>query len=147
MKDRVRSSSSGKVNYEVDQNTMEHIDHFMAQDDAVITNRIVALEREWDIERALEVNMPIVAMIGLALGVFINPWWLLFTALVLLFFLQHAIQGWCPPLPVFRKLGYRTRKEIEKEKYALKLIRGDFNTVLNERYAEPTAIYRAVSRT
>jgi hypothetical protein len=49
--------------------------------------------------------------------------------MVLGFFAQHAIQGWCPPLPLFRKLGYRTRKEIDKEKYALKLLRGDFDIV------------------
>jgi hypothetical protein len=53
--------------------------------------------------------------------------------LVLLFFLQHALQGWCPPLPIFRKLGYRTKDEIAKEKYALKLLRGDFNVFFDQR--------------
>jgi len=32
---------------------------------------------------------------------------------------QHALQGWCPPLTVLRKLKIRTRKEIDFEKYAL----------------------------
>jgi hypothetical protein len=40
-------------------------------------------------------------------------------AIVYGFFLQHAIQGWCPPLPVFRHLGVRTQAEIEREKAAL----------------------------
>ena len=43
-----------------------------------------------------------------------------------LFLLQHALQGWCPPLPLLRRLGVRTQAEIERERYALKAIRGDF---------------------
>jgi hypothetical protein len=33
--------------------------------------------------------------------------------------LQHAMQGWCPPVPLLRRLGIRTRNEIDREKYAL----------------------------
>ena len=42
------------------------------------------------------------------------------------FLLQHAVQGWCPPLPVFRRYGVRTQTEIDDERYALKALRGDF---------------------
>jgi hypothetical protein len=42
------------------------------------------------------------------------------------FLLQHALQGWCPPLPVLRRLGVRTADEINQERYALKALRGDF---------------------
>jgi hypothetical protein len=35
-----------------------------------------------------------------------------------LLLLMHALQGWCPPLPVIRKLGVRTAKEIFEEKTA-----------------------------
>jgi hypothetical protein len=42
------------------------------------------------------------------------------------FLLQHALQGWCPPVPVFRRLGVRTTAEIDRERYALKALRGDF---------------------
>jgi hypothetical protein len=42
------------------------------------------------------------------------------------FFMQHALSGWCPPLPVLRRLGFRTQYEIEQERYALKALRGDF---------------------
>ncbi|WP_407921819.1 hypothetical protein, partial [Corallococcus sp. AB049A] len=27
------------------------------------------------------------------------------------FLLQHGLQGWCPPLPLLRRLGLRTRGE------------------------------------
>jgi hypothetical protein len=42
------------------------------------------------------------------------------------FLLQHAIQGWCPPVPILRRLGFRTADEINRERYALKALRGDF---------------------
>ncbi|MFD1862997.1 hypothetical protein [Planococcus chinensis] len=33
--------------------------------------------------------------------------------------IQHAIQGWCPPLSVIRRMSVRTMKEIDQEKEAL----------------------------
>lgn len=52
--------------------------------------------------------------------------WFIFPAFVAGFLLQHAVQGWCPPLPVLRRLGFRTQPEIDYERYALKSLRGDF---------------------
>lgn len=54
----------------------------------------------------------------MTLGTFVNRRW---------FLLQHAVQGWCPPLPVFRRLGVRTAREIHEEILALKAMRGDFD--------------------
>ena len=45
------------------------------------------------------------------------------------FLLQHAVQGWCPPVPVLRRLGFRTASEIDEERYVLKALRGDFRDV------------------
>jgi hypothetical protein len=53
--------------------------------------------------------------------------WLILPGVVLSFLFQHAVQGWCPPVPVFRRLGVRTREEIDRERYALKALRGDFD--------------------
>jgi len=55
--------------------------------------------------------------------------WLFLPALVQSFFLQHALQGWCPPLIVLRRLGFRTMREIDDERMALKALRGDFRNV------------------
>ena len=65
---------------------------------------------------ALTLNSAVTALVGLTLGLLVNRKWLALTAITSGFLAQHTIQGWCPPLPLFRKLGYRTRKEIEKEK-------------------------------
>jgi hypothetical protein len=80
-------------------------------------------------ERTLELNMSTLAITGLALTVFVDKRWAILSGVVLGFFVQHAIQGWCPPLPLLRALKVRTRTEIDEEKFALKALRGDFNNV------------------
>lgn len=92
-----------------------------------ISERLEALDREWDIERVLEANASLLAFSGVALSAAAkNRRWLILPAAVTAFLFQHAVQGWCPPLPVFRRLGYRTAFEIDEERYALKALRGDF---------------------
>jgi hypothetical protein len=39
----------------------------------------------------------------------------------------HATAGGYPLLPLFRRLGLRTSREIARERYALKALRGDFH--------------------
>ncbi len=100
--------------------TAYNISRYKRQDKKIIAHRIQQLDREWDIERVLQVNAATLALGGLVLGVTRNRKWLLLPGIVLPFLLQHAMQGWCPPLPLLRRLGIRTRSEIDREKYALK---------------------------
>ena len=94
-----------------------------------LTSRILELEREWDVERVLETNASILAFSGVALGFAKSRRWLVAPAVVLGFLLQHALQG-CPPMAVFRRMGVRTRQEIDGEKQALKALRGDFDDLI-----------------
>jgi hypothetical protein len=88
-----------------------------------------------------------VALTGIALTVFHNRRWLILPTVVVGFFMQHAIQGWCPPLPLLRKLGFRTRKEIDQEKYALKILRGDFDEPNKSSGApDPSRLYNAIKK-
>lgn len=91
--------------------------------------RIRNLEGEWDLERVLETNASALALTGVVLGAFVDKRWLWLSGAVATFLLQHAVQGWCPPVPLFRRFGIRTRGEIDTEKYALKAMRGDFDRV------------------
>ena len=111
-------------------------------DELGVYARLLAdLDEEWDIERWLETNAAILALAGTVLGRFVNRKFLLVPCFVLPFLLQHALQGWCPPVPILRRKGVRTRREIEAEKYALKALRGDFAAL--ERSGKPVEEARA----
>lgn len=117
--DRVRRSTSSAINAEIDRRTQANIRHFSGLGRQQVIQRIGELEREWDIERILETNAATLALTGLVLGLTVNRKWLWLPGVVLPFLLQHGLQGWCPPLPILRRLGVRTRGEIDREKYAL----------------------------
>jgi hypothetical protein len=124
--DRVRAHTAPRVNWKIDERTSQSVKTYADKGRNAISQRIQELEREWDIERVLETKASALAFTGLALGVTHNRKWLVVPAVVLPFLFLHAVQGWCPPLPVLRRLGVRTREEIDREKYALKALRGDF---------------------
>lgn len=109
-----------------------------------IERRLHELEQEWDIERSLETNASIIALVGLGLGAFVDRRFNLLPALVCGFLLQHALQGWCPPVPLFRRLGIRTASEIESERYALKALRGDFHS-LSESDGRQGSVHEAMA--
>lgn len=90
-----------------------------------IDKRLSELDREWDIERTLEANAAALSVASVLMGAFVNRKWFFLPGIVGGFLLQHAIQGWCPPLPIFRRMGVRTQPEIARERYALKALRDD----------------------
>ena len=59
------------------------------------------------IERALRALAGFFVMLSVALGYWLHPGFLLFTAFVGLNLLQSAFTGACPAMAVFRKLGLR----------------------------------------
>jgi hypothetical protein len=130
--DRVRAHSNRQQNQRIDAQTQQCLKRYAAGDREAIGRHIDALDREWDVERYLQMNAGIVSLSGVVLGTLISRRFLVLPAVVFGFFFQHATQGWCPPLPVFRKMGVRTRREINKEKYALKALRGDFEHISPE---------------
>jgi hypothetical protein len=81
--------------------------------------RLKQLDREWDIERAIEANASSLMLVGLGLGLGVDRKFLALPLVVSAFLLQHALQGWCPPVTVFRRLGIRTQGEIEEERRRL----------------------------
>ena len=125
--DRVRRNTAPDINVSIDRETEEHISYYATRSKEEITLRIHELDREWDVERVLETNASVLAFCGVMLAATHSRKWLIVPGVVSAFLFQHAVQGWCPPVPLFRRLGVRTRKEIDREKYALKALRGDFN--------------------
>ena len=140
--DQVRAATKPTVQEKIDKNIREQIIHFASQPKEIITRRIYELENEWDIERVLEANAAGIGLASLLWGLTVNKKCLALTGTVLGFLLLHSIQGWCPPVPVLRRLGVRTRREIDRELFALKVLRGDFQTVSRDN---PDAAMQAVN--
>ena len=131
--DRVRRHTAPEVNERIDTLIRDTVDRFAGESEAVISERIGALEAEWDIERVLEANAATIVLAGTLSAAMGRRRGILLGAVVAGFLLLHATQGWCPPVPVLRRLGVRTRREIEREKFALKFLRGDFDGLTTKR--------------
>lgn len=131
--DRVRRHTTASVNDTIAACTRRNVREHAMRSRPELSRRLADLEQEWDVERTLETNASTLALTGAILGTAVNKTWFWLTGAVLGFLFEHAASGWCPPLPIIRRLGVRTQGEIDQEKYALKAIRGDFRNASGER--------------
>jgi hypothetical protein len=125
---RVEANTPKHINAKIERDTERRLHRLASHPDA-IDRRLDELDREWDIERVLEANAATIALLGVGLAAGVDRRFLIIPAVVAGFLLQHAVQGWCPPVPFFRRRGVRTATEIDRERYALKALRGDFRHV------------------
>lgn len=116
---RVERATAENVNRRIAADTQARL-RGLAGHPAAIERRLGELDREWDVERALEANAATLALTGTLLAAFADRRFLWVPAVVSAFLLQHALQGWCPPVPVLRRLGFRTMREIDDERDRLK---------------------------
>ena len=113
-------------NQRIDAGTQQCLERFAAGDREAISRHIETLDREWDVERYLQMNAGLVSLSGVVLGALVSRRFLV-----------------CPPpcsassSNTLHKAGVRhcrffaawacaPRREINEEKYALKALRGDF---------------------
>ncbi|MDZ4820301.1 MAG: DUF2892 domain-containing protein [Planctomycetota bacterium] len=146
--ERVANSTSERINQQIRRDTEESIRRCVAEGPKAIDRRLAELDREWDVERLLETNASSAVIVGSLLALTVDRRFMILPALVGTFLLQHAVQGWCPPLPVIRELGFRTAAEIEEERYTLKALRGDFEDLRVEEAGDgvPARVLDAVRK-
>jgi len=93
-----------------------------------LSDKIHKLEHEWDTERVLETTAASAVLLGSILAFQKKKCcYSCLTGTVGSFLLLHALQGWCPTLPIIRCMGVRTAEEIFNEKTVFKMVRGDFS--------------------
>lgn len=126
--DRVPRNTDEDINRRIARDTEMRV-NFHANHPETIDARLRELDEEWDIERVLEANASAIALGGTVLGTTADRRWYALPAVVAAFLFLHAVQGWCPPVPILRRLGVRTAREIEIERVALKALRGDFGPI------------------
>ena len=127
--DRVQAHTADHVNHAIEEEARRRVMRNAGASEGTISRRISELDEEWDVERYLEMNASALAFTGTVLGLFVNRKFLAIPFVVLPFLFNHAVRGWCPPVPFLRRRGVRTRREIDAEKYALKALRGDFKII------------------
>jgi hypothetical protein len=128
--DRVREHSSPIVTQRIDRMAQAEVDAAVAAGPEAIARRLAKLDQEWDIDRALMVNFALAGAASLTTGLLryqrtpaFSPrrkGFLYFFGAQLGFLLLHGTVGWCPPVAVFRRLGFRTQREIEAERSQLR---------------------------
>ena len=126
-RDNVRRHTSARLNHRIDQAMMKRVWEYAKKSREEISARIAELEREWDVERVLETAAGTLSLGGVLLGVTRGRGWLLLPAGVLASMLQHSLTRKSCAVQLIRAAGVRTRREIEAEKYALRMLRGDFD--------------------
>ena len=124
--ERVRANTAAEINWRIDRQIEENVRRYATQSKEALSHRVSELQQEWDIERVLELMASALSLTGITLSITRNKSWIAVPGLVLSFLLVHAIQGWCPPVPILRRLGVRTREEIDRERYALKVLMETF---------------------
>lgn len=124
--DRVREHTAPVVNTRIDRLSTAAADEAIRGGHDAIVRRLAELDREWDVDRALMANFAILggasfaAGLGRYSGSRFRPGprkgFLYFFGSQMGFLLMHAVTGWCPPASLFRRLGFRTKGEIEAER-------------------------------
>ncbi|QDT16672.1 hypothetical protein CA12_27780 [Alienimonas californiensis] len=137
-----------EVNQRIQREMEERVARYRDASPEEIDHRLRELDHEWDTERTLEANAATLAFTGSALALTSDRRWAWLPLVVTGFLFQHALQGWCPPLPIIRRLGFRTIHEIDRERQALRALRGGFrrsapsaprSDVAEERFAGAAA--------
>lgn len=145
--DRVRANTSPEVNRRLDARAAARVQS-AAKQGSDLSRGIAKLERERNFDRVLEAESSVLALTGLALGAAAHRAFFLLPGFVAVMVLLHGTHGWYPLLPLFRRLGVRTQDEIDREKYALKALRGDFalssESEASSGRARAAAAWRAV---
>lgn len=138
MLDPVRKHSASRVTRRLDTERDRRLAESVDASPSAVSVRLSELDKEWDIERVLEANAATIMLAAVSfMAVRPTRRRAALAAIVPAFLLQHAVQGWCPPIEVFRMLGRRSRNEIDAERTALKALRGDFTNAA--RPAAPDA--------
>ena len=143
---RVPLHTSDEINQQIRRDTQTRIAQYLNASPEAINRRLEELDREWDTERTLEANAATLAFTGSVLAATVDRRWAVLPMVVTAFLFQHAVQGWCPPLPVIRRLGVRTQREIDEERFALKALRGDFRAISENKHAAVGETLAAVTR-
>ncbi|MDQ2751550.1 MAG: hypothetical protein M3R72_00840 [Bacteroidota bacterium] len=126
----------------VDVYTQENINHYYRNKNH-IENRLRQLEKETSIEQIFQLHDAANVIAGVLLSVATRKQkWLILPILIAIVQSVQTATGQRLGTSLLRKYGFRTKDDIDKEKYALKALRGDFHYEIEV----PNAVWEAVNK-
>jgi hypothetical protein len=137
--ERARRFTQREILEDIEKQIERNVAYYGSQTEEVIAQRIEELKQEWSIDRLLQAKVATAGLVGGVLGLAGRRKWGLLVAAAFGFLLYNGLRGPDAAVPFLRRLGIRTRSEIDREICALKVARGDFKNVSAER-AELKAI-------
>lgn len=143
-RDRVRRMTFKRDLERIDEKTHDSVRYYTDLGPKAISRRLYELDTEWAVDRALMVGAGFFAWLGLILGTSLRPRLYGISAVAATITLVYAVFGWAPPVLFLRRLGFRTRGEIDQERFALKALRGDFDQFSQEESDRATRIDQAM---
>jgi hypothetical protein len=116
---KVEANTRREIDVKIAREIEDSIAYYRTASAAEIRRRLLELEDEWDVERSLEAGAAAATLASLALGRLVHRSFYALAGLVGSLLLQHAVQGWGPTLSPLRSRGFRTTREIERERAEL----------------------------
>ena len=135
MKDMIRDNSPAQINKAIDQETLALLEQYSDATPEEVQERLMELDTSYDVECYVEMVGSGLTLAGIALATRFKKLWFL-PAITSGLVLAHSLPIWDPLTPILRLFGVWSRQEIEREKFALKLLRGDFERLDNDRSAK-----------
>jgi hypothetical protein len=121
--DLIRAHTADAVNRRIDDQTRGALARLDQPEQ--VTARLAELDREWHLDRALIATFGVLGTLSASKTMRslrrtgrLGGWGALFWT-QMGFLVHHAIRGWCPPVAVLRRLGFRSAQEISAERVAL----------------------------
>lgn len=122
--------------------TQENINHYYHNKNH-IESRLKQLDVETSVEQIFELHDAANVTAGVLLSVITGKKkWLILPVLIAAVQSVQALYGVRLGTSLLHNYGFRTRAEIDKEKYALKALRGDFQYMMEV----PNAVWDAVNK-
>lgn len=109
---------------------------------AALDERLRALDEEPDLETVTSMALAGAGILGLVFGFLGSRVWRMFAWLSLPLLFAHARGGLKAPGDFLKTLGLRSRREIQEERFALKILRGDFKDAEGKGADKPSESVR-----
>jgi hypothetical protein len=126
--DLIRQRSPVSINDRIEEEIANSIRIQSRKDQKDITSRIRELDQEWDLDRTLTASLASGALISAAISSRKYKKWIYLSLIQLSFLTFHCLRRWSPLSLILRQFRFRSKEEISSEKYALKALRGDYNS-------------------